>query len=88
MCVCVSICGCKVVGLRVHVFFGSVCKESVSVWVKSGKAWSLSSDTKQKKNMFTFFHCESGVLWLRLWQSCVSWSVVCVILWVQSGFSG
>ena len=31
VCVCVSICGCKVVGLRVHVF-GSVCKESVSVW--------------------------------------------------------
>ena len=27
-----------------------MCKKSVSVWVKGGKAWSLRSDTKSKKN--------------------------------------
>ena len=49
MCVCVcgvSICGLKWVGLRVHVFGFSV-QGKVSVWEKSGKAWSLRSDTLQ-----------------------------------------
>ena len=40
--VCVSICGSKWVGLRVHIFGFSV-QESVSVWAKGGKAWSLRS---------------------------------------------
>ena len=35
VCVCVSICGCKV---------GWNVQESVSVWTKGGEAWSLRSN--------------------------------------------
>ena len=47
VCVCVCehlwlqsglVCGC--------MSLASVCKESFSVWVKGGNAWSLRSDTK------------------------------------------
>ena len=39
VCVCVSICGCKV---------GWSVQESVSVWAKGGKAWSLRSTPYKK----------------------------------------
>ena len=45
MCVCEHLWLQSGVGLRVHVFGLSV-QESVSVWAKGGKAWSLRSDTK------------------------------------------
>ena len=72
----------KWVGLRVYVF-GSVCKKIVSVWVKSGKAWSLRSEIKKTVTLqwclcvFTsVFHCEwCGVLF----SAFVGQRVVCVI---------
>ena len=54
MCVCVSICGCKV-GWFAGACLWLQCARKVSVcgsvWVKGGNAWSLRSDTKSKKQL-------------------------------------
>ena len=51
---CGCVCVCEHLWLQSGLVCGfmslaSVCKESVSVWVKGGKAWSLRSNNKSKK---------------------------------------
>ena len=93
---CVDVCVCEHLWLQSGLVCGcmslaSVCKESFSVWVKGGTHGVLEV-TPNKKTMtsvcvYLVFYCEWVCCGFGVFGS-VSWSVVCVIMWVQSGFGG
>ena len=97
VCVCEHLWLQSGVGLRVHVFGFSV-QESVSERVVRHGISEVTHQIKKNSDLavvsvcvYLVFSIVNGcVVVSAFWQRvvCVSWSVVCVIMWVQSGFGG